>query len=206
MHESNNRNNMNKKLIIFVMMASLTLLFAETKYEPKYKGTYIPLAAYTEIINTKSYYNAILATKGADFYTVLAFQEDMIRSNISFHDSYAINYSDVDFSFSNKDQNFYLTDKKSGIKYIRISESVDYYEAYDLFLTENLLIKLNINGLVQNENWKIDKDQWHYSDGIQVILYSPEEWKYIGYANEKLYLLEDGEDLTKVLGKVYLPK
>ena len=68
------------------------------------------------------------------------------------------------------------------------------------------MIKLNINGLVQNEGWKIDKDQWHYSDGIQVILYSPEEWKYIGYANEKLYLLEDGEELKKVLGKVYQPK
>ena len=49
------------------------------------------------------------------------------------------------------------------------------------------------------KEWKIDKDQWHYSDDFQIILYSESSKEYVGFVDNKAYSLKDSEDLKKVI-------
>ena len=53
------------------------------------------------------------------------------------------------------------------------------------------------------KEWKIDKDQWHYSEGLQIILYSDSSKEYVGFVDNKAYSLKDSEDLKKVVDKEF---
>ena len=107
-----------------------------------------------------------------------------------------------------------MIDKKTRIKYIKISDSTDYYFAYDKFLEEIIISEIAKNNsklsledskiIFDGEEYKIDKDQWHYSENMQIILYSLRTKKYIGFSNNIAYFLKDGDELSKVLDKLVI--
>lgn len=205
---------MKKHILILFSFAVISLLFANENYSKKNQGTYIPYMMYEKVQSSKSYYEGIKATFSDKIYTVLCITDTEILSNLKFHDAYELNEYETDFSFEKRKGKLFLTDNKTGIDYIKISDKTDYYTAYDLFLKEKILkdiaknnpdIKLKEDSvIITGYEWKIDKDQWHYSDNIDLILYSPDLREYIGISDKKIYALEDAEELKKVLGKEML--
>ena len=157
---------MKKKIAILLILSSIGLLFANG-YSTKEQGTYIPLTMYETIKEWKSYYKGISATSSKDFYTVLCVTENEILSNVKFHDAFKLNNSEINFSFITKKGKKIILDNKTGIEYIKISNSTDYYSAYNDFLTDfivkplakaNPTIKLKKSIItIDGENWIIDK-------------------------------------------------
>lgn len=197
-----------KKVITFLTILSMVgLLFAAEEYSKKEQGTYIPLAMYETLNSVKSYGEAIEATAKNDIFTVLCVTENEILSNIKFHDAFRLKDADIDFQFSSKN----IVDKKTGEKYIKISGSTDYYSAYNDFLLKTVvknLAKKNPSIKVKKslitfdgKEWEIDKDQWHYSDNLQIILYCKSSNEYVGFSDNKAYTLKDSGDLKKSLDK-----
>ena len=65
---------------------------------------------------------------------------------------------------------------------------------------KNSTIKINKSVITfESEQWEIDKDQWHYSENLQIILYSKSSRKYVGFLDNKAYSLKNGSDLKKIL-------
>ncbi len=197
-----------KKVITFLTILSMVgLLFAAEGYSKKEQGTYIPLAMYETLNSVKSYGEAIEATAKNDIYTVLCVTENEILSNIKFHDAFTLKDADIDFQFSSKN----IVDKKTGEKYIKISNSTDYYAAYNDFLLKTVVRNLaNKNPSIKVKKslitfdgkvWEIDKDQWHYSDNLQIILYCKSSNEYVGFSDNKAYTLKDSGDLKKSFDK-----
>ncbi len=191
-----------KKAFILILIFCCAALTAQT---------YIPLAAYKAVCETHSYYDAITATKTKGTYTVLCIKDDEVLSNLKFHDAFKLQQNEINFSFTQEESagtilNI-LIDKNTDVSYIKISDSTDYYSAYDKFLEDNVLAEALKNAgtgaqnYMSGKEWNIDKDQWHYSEGIDIILYSRETRQYIGFSGGKLYTLKMGEQLEKVLDK-----
>ncbi len=199
---------MKRTLAIFIILTMSCLLFATENYSKKEQGTYIPVIMYEALKSSKSYSEGINLTSG-NFYTILCVTEKDILSNIKFHDAFTLKDSKIDFTFTTKKGNDFIIDNKTGNEYIKISDSTNYYSAYDDFLEKTVLkaiTKVNKNLKLKNskilfngEEWKIDKDQWHYSGKVQIILYSETSKSYIGFVDFKAYTLTDGEGLIKIL-------
>lgn len=198
-----------KKVFLFLTIILVTCCFYSCgKNEKNEQGTYIPLKMYETVKETKSYYEGIKATYDAKFYTVLCVKEDGIYSNEKFHDAYKLNPSEIDFTFSSKNK---IIDNETGIEYIKISDSIDYYSAYDKFLADTVikaiakknkkLTQEDSKVLFNNKEYNIDKDQWHYSENLQIILYTKtsKSYFYIGFVDFKPYALKDAEELKMVV-------
>ena len=204
---------MKKTFLILVILTMVCSVFAKGSSENTEQGTYIPLAMYETVEATKSYSEGIALTSSKEYYTVLCVTGTEILSDLKFHDAFQLSKDEIDFSFSSKNGKRYLTDNKTGIEYIKISDSTDYNAAYNDFLLQTVmksLAKENPNISIKNsiiifdgKEWKIDKDQWHYSDDFQIILYSESSKEFVGFANGKAYSLKDSEDLKKVMDKEF---
>lgn len=200
---------MKKKLAILLILAIGCFLFAEEKYSAKDQGTYIPVKMYEVVKSAKSYEAGIKATNSSDYYTVLCVTKSEILTNIKFHDALKLNNNEIDFEFKTKKGTKVIIDNKTGIEYIKISNSTDYYSAYNDFLEKTVLKaieKMNKNLILKTskiifngEEWQIDKDQWHYSENLQIILYSKTSKSYVGFFDFKAYTLKNGENLVKTL-------
>ncbi|MBO4508803.1 MAG: hypothetical protein J5747_09220 [Spirochaetaceae bacterium] len=191
-----------KKAFIFLLIFCCAVLAAQT---------YIPMSAYKAICETHSYYEAITASNAEDTYTVLCIKDGEVLSNLKFHDAFKLGQKEINFSFVQEESDGatldILIDKNTDIKYIKISDSTDYYAAYDKFLTDNILAEAMKNAgtgaknYLSGKEWNIDKDQWHYTKGIDIILYSRETRQYVGFSGGKLYTLQDGDALEKVIAR-----
>ena len=200
---------MKKRLLILVILTMFFSVFEKENFTNTENGSYIPLRMYKTVETTKSYSEGIVATSSSEYYTVLCISGNKIISNLKFHDSFQLNENEVDFSFSSKNGKRFLTDNKTGIKYIKISNSTDYFAAYNDFLIDTVMkelskknstIKINKSVITfESEQWEIDKDQWHYSENLQIILYSKSSRKYVGFLDNKAYSLKNGSDLKKIL-------
>ncbi len=200
---------MKRIISISIILTLSAMLFAVAKMSKRNQGTYIPLLMYETIQKTQSYSEGILACSEEGMYTVLCVTENEILSNVKFHDAFKLKDSEIDFSFKNKKGKTYLTDKRTKIEYIKISNSSDYYSVFDQFLSDNILkeiSRMNSNVMVEEDKitfnakkWRIDKDQWHYSSGIELILHSVSTDDYIGFSNGKIFTLKNGDDLKKIL-------
>lgn len=204
---------MKRKVIFVICFFCVFSLFASEKITNSKKGTYIPVNMYEEVKNSKVYYKGIEATNIKGLYTVLCITDNGILSNEKFHDSFKINENEVDFSFKSKKGKYYLIDEKTGISYIKISDSEKYYDAYNAFLKENILEKIIVeNAKIEtkemtvfvNENeYMIDKDQWHYTEGLSLIMYSKDRKTYIGLCEEDgkyyVYTLKNGDIFQKIV-------
>lgn len=205
---------MKKKFLILVILAMVYSVFAKGSSENTEQGTYIPLAMYEAVEETKSYSEGIALTSSKEYYTVLCVTENKILSDLKFHDAFQLSKNEIDFSFLSKNGKRYLTDNNTGIEYIKISDTTDYNAAYNDFLLQTVmksLAKENPNISIKNsviifdgKEWKIDKDQWHYSDDFQIILYSESSKECVGFVDNKAYSLKDSEDLKKVVDKEIL--
>lgn len=204
---------MKKTFLILVILTMVCSVFAKGSSENTEQGTYIPLAMYETIEATKSYSEGIALTSSKEYFTVLCVTENEILSDLKFHDAFQLSKDEIDFSFSSKNGERFLTDNNTGIEYIKISDSTDYNAAYNDFLFNNVMKalakenpKISIKNSVitfDGKEWKIDKDQWHYSDGLQIILYSESSKEYVGFVDNKAYSLKDAEDLKKVVDKEF---
>ena len=198
-------NVMKKNVLVLIVLAMSAQLFCKSPDSKENYGTYIPYTMYEKVLETSSYYDGIVATKSDSYYTVLCISEKGTMSNLKFHDSYA---PIVIFSFIKKSEKVFLIDEKTKIEYIKISDSTDYYAAYDEFLKQNILKKLasknsNIKVTdstitIKGKEFFVDKDQWHYSENLAIILYCRTDWQYVGFVNNKWYVLQDGDELQKV--------
>lgn len=206
---------MKKNICIFSFIVfSIFSVFTNELFISENLGTYIPYSIYENVEKTKSYYEGISASSAVDIYTVLCITEDGILSNIRFHDAYKLTDNDINFDIETIENKKFLIDKKTRIKYIKISDSTDYYFAYDKFLEKIIISEIAKNNsklsledskiIFDGEEYKIDKDQWHYSENMQIILYSLRTKKYIGFSNNIAYFLKDGDELSKVLDKLVI--
>ena len=196
---------MKKNVLVLIVLAMVTQLFCRAPYSKENYGTYIPYAMYEKVLETSSYYEGIVATKSDSYYTVLCISADGIMSNLKFHDSFAV---EGNFSFTKKSGKDFLIDEKTKIEYIKISDSTDYYASYDEFLKQNIIkklapknsnIKLTDSSItIKGKEFFVDKDQWHYSENIAIILYCVKDRQYVGFVNNKWYVLMEGDDLQKV--------
>ena len=204
---------MKKTFLILVILTMVYSVFARGSSENMEQGTYIPFAMYEAVEETKSYSEGIALTSSKEYYTVLCVTGNKILSDLKFHDAFQLSKDEIDFSFSSKNGKRFLTDNNTGIEYIKISDSTDYNAAYNDFLFNTVmkaLAKENPNISIKKsvitfdgKEWKIDKDQWHYSDDFQIILYSESSKEYVGFVDNKAYSLKDAEDLKKVLDKEF---
>ena len=200
---------MKKTFLILIILTMVYSVFARGSSENMEQGTYIPFAMYEAVEETKSYSEGIASSK--EYYTVLCVSENKILSDLKFHDAFQLSKDEIDFSFSSKNGKRFLTDNNTGIEYIKISDSTDYNAAYNDFLLNTVMKalakenpKISIKNSVitfDGKEWKIDKDQWHYSDDFQIILYSESSKEYVGFVDNKAYSLKDSEDLKKALDK-----
>ena len=198
---------MKKTFLILIILTMVYSVFARGSSENMEQGTYIPFAMYEAVEETKSYSEGIASSK--EYYTVLCVSENKILSDLKFHDAFQLSKDEIDFSFSSKNGKRFLTDNNTGIEYIKISDSTDYNAAYNDFLFNTVMKalakenpKISIKNSVitfDGKEWKIDKDQWHYSDDFQIILYSESSKEYVGFVDNKAYSLKDAEDLKKVI-------
>jgi len=205
---------MKKAFLILVILTMVCSMFAKGSSEKQEKGTYIPFAMYETVETTKSYSEGIALTSSKEYYTVLCVTENKILSDLKFHDAFQLSKDEIDFSFSSKNGKRFLTDNNTGIEYIKISDTTDYNAAYNDFLLQTVmksLAKENPNISIKNsiiifddKEWKIDKDQWHYSEGLQIILYFDSSKEYVGFVDNKAYSLKNGDDLKKVVDKEIL--
>ena len=198
---------MKKTFLILIILTMVYSVFARGSSENMEQGTYIPFAMYEAVEETKSYSEGIASSK--EYYTVLCVSENKILSDLKFHDAFQLSKDEIDFSFSSKNGKRFLTDNNTGIEYIKISDSTDYNAAYNDFLLNTVMKalakenpKISIKNSVitfDGKEWKIDKDQWHYSDDFQIILYSESSKEYVGFVDNKAYSLKNGDDLKKVI-------
>ena len=205
--------NINKLRVIFIIFA-INSLFANEILKKENHGTYIPYKMYEIVEKTKSYYKGISATNETGFYTVLCVTEKGILSNVKFHDAFMLQDNEINFAVETIEDTKFLIDEVTGIDYIKISDSTDYYFAYDKFVEEIIISEIAKNNsklsledskiIFDGEEYKIDKDQWHYSENMQIILYSLRTKKYIGFSNNIAYFLKDGDELSKVLDKLVI--
>ena len=158
---------MKKRLLILVILTMFFSVFAKENFTNTENGTYIPLRMYKTVETTKSYSEGIVATSSSEYYTVLCISGNKIISNLKFHDSFQLNEYEVDFSFSSKNGKRFLTDNKTGIKYIKISNSTDYFAAYNDFLIDTVMKELS----KKNSTIKINKS---------VITFESEQWGQAG--------------------------
>jgi len=209
-------------LIVFVLLGAMfSSLSAQGLYDKKYEGTYIPESLYDSVVKTNSYYEGIKASDKPDVYTVLSIGKQ-IFSNVKFHDSYVP--EGTKFSFEEKSNTVILTDTKTNITYRRISDSTDYYDAYSDFLMDNCMASLKGNSIdyeiiknpenastvrIFGNEWFIDKDQYHYSEGIKLILYRKNYRPYIGIIEKDgkdcFYTLKNVEELKYVPDELFQP-
>ena len=201
---------MKKTICIFSFIVfSIFSVFANELFISENLGTYIPYSMYENVEKTKSYYEGISATNETGFYTVLCVTEKGILSNVKFHDAFMLQDNEINFAVETIEDTKFLIDEVTGIDYIKISDSTDYYAAYEEFLKEMVLEEIALKNsnlrledskiFFKDEEFIIDKDQWHYSENLQIILYSKATRNYIGFLNNKAYSLMDGDELQKVL-------
>ena len=148
------RKTMKKTFLILVILTMVYSVFARGSSENTEQGTYIPLAMYEAVEETKSYSEGIALTSSKEYYTVLCVTENKILSDLKFHDAFQLSKDEIDFSFSSKNGKRFLTDNNTGIEYIKISDSTDYNAAYNDFLFNTVmkaLAKENPKELAQLE-------------------------------------------------------
>lgn len=200
---------MKKIIASFFIIFAINSLFANEILKKENHGTYIPYKMYEIVEKTKSYYKGISATNETGFYTVLCVTEKGILSNVKFHDAFMLQDNEINFAVETIEDTKFLIDEVTGIDYIKISDSTDYYAVYEEFLKEMVLEEIALKNsnlrledskiFFKDEEFIIDKDQWHYSENLQIILYSKATRNYIGFLNNKAYSLMDGDELQKVL-------
>ena len=200
---------MKKSVLICLIFSLCCAVFG---YPKEFEGTFIPEIFHEEILKTKSYGDAIKNTLKNDMYDVLCLRDGAIDYNVKFHDAARVFGSD--FAFNEDDHGQFLIDNKTGQKYIKISDSKDYYDAfseylYKYVLAENLPevfgtnLELKDGFIFQNKAWKVDRDKWHYlEDDLILIFYNRQTREYIGIVRENgeavACPLKDGVELGKV--------
>jgi hypothetical protein len=134
----------------------------------------------------------------------------MVYSNLRFHDQFAISPKDVKlFKFNESKEIIELTDK-NGFKYIKISEDINYYRAYRIYVNDYFFTILNKfrqtmisktdDGFIFNgKRWIINLDILNYpKDDNFMYFYEKMNGEYLGikYLENKIefYSLEPDED------------
>jgi hypothetical protein len=99
-------------------------------------GTYAPVLFINEFEKTNNYREAMAINKNR-YYDVICINKNTVYSNFNFHDQYAISSSDVRlFTFGNNNGKMELTDK-DGYVYIKISDDLNYYRVYGLYVNNH---------------------------------------------------------------------
>lgn len=212
-----------KKVFTTIAVLCISMCaFAQKKIEKNYQGTYIPASVYNKIISTESYYKGFNYALDKNAYTVFGVEEDKINSNNKFHDAFVLKNEDVEgFKFEEKNGNQYINDTKTNISYIKISNDTNYRNAYDAFIIENVLMNSsskntkfkiiesnNLKVIVNEIKYTIVKDQYLYSDDVDLILYSKDKGKYICVSKENgknvwYESIEGTEDLKRAKGNKF---
>lgn len=204
-------------LIVGLILWFSIIAFTDDLYPSKYEGTYIPVVFKDILEASESYYQSINKTKGIKFYDVLCLRKNKIYSNLKFHDAFQLNDTKVDFTYLEDNNIYYIIDNQTFVQYIKISDSTDYYSAYQQYLCKTILSKNIPDGFTEiaindigfiylNKVWKIDLDQYHYGDDVLLILYNDGgNGEYLALVKENhttdLYRMKYGEDLFQILDR-----
>ena len=200
-----------KKIFFLILLSIISVMiysqsFNVHDFSDNKMGTYMPVLFINEFIRTNNYYEAMLINQNR-YYDVLCINKNIVYSNLKFHDQYAIKPSDVNlFTFNENNE---LIDN-NGYKYIKISDDLNYYRAYRLYLNNHFFVILNrINqniilktddGFIFNEKrWILNLDILNYpQDDNFMYFYEQRNGEYIGIqyiGNElRFYNLEPDEN------------
>jgi hypothetical protein len=171
-------------------------------------GTCAPVLFINELERTNNYREAMALNKNR-YYDIICINKNIVYSNLNFHDQYAISPNDVRlFTFSKNNGKTVLIDK-NGYKYIKISDNLNYYRAYGIYVNNhffkilnnfhNNIIKTDDGFIYNGKKWIINLDLLNYPvDDNFMYYYEGRNGEYIGIqyiGNEiKFYNLEPDED------------
>ena len=142
-------------------------------------GTYMPIILINELNRSNSFRDAMLINNKR-YYDVICINKNIVYSNLSFNDQYAIEANIVEkFTFYENNGIIELTDQ-NGFSYMKISEKINYYMAYRKYLTNYYFSKININqNILLNENgFMHNEEQWivnlsirNYPEKINIMFF-----------------------------------
>lgn len=117
--------------------------------EEQYVGTYLPKEFIETLHNTKSYVKSMNSKPNGNH--IIAVEKNIVYGDDDYYDQYAYPKEDVEtFVFENENNEMVLI--YDGNKYLRISNSPDYYEAMMPFVLKNIFENYkNINMISYNK-------------------------------------------------------
>jgi hypothetical protein len=159
-----------------ILVSLSTLVFPQNFYVPDFQdemmGTYMPAVFIGEFTRTNNYYLA-MSINNSRYYDVICINKNIVYSNLSFHDQFAINADDVKlFTFTRNNGLLELTDK-NGYRYIKISDDTNYYRAYRNYvnnhfftildrISQNIVKKTEDGFIFDERRWLINLDVYNY--------------------------------------------
>lgn len=206
---------MSKKFFIlsFIFVAFFNILFAN-EYDSVYCGTYIPEDFDNAIKNTQSYYEGIKATQGDKYYSVLVLTPNNVWINIKFHDKAQFEFSEIDFSFEEEYGQTILTDNIMNVRYVKISDSTDYYKIFNEYIFTNIYLQSPIKSFeitnrgdntirIWNTTWYMVTDFYAYPENAKLLFYSETDGFYLAISEVNglnyLYTVLNTSDIQKKL-------
>ncbi len=165
--------NMKKKVLLIAIVLNTLVInsnaVSETTFAVKitdtyYFGTYLPEEYLKEMSEKESHSKAINIRKVNKYHDVLFITENIVYSDVRFHDQYAIPADQVNKFQYRKENNDYLIIDDKGNTYLRIDNSKESYlravQEYVLMQLFNILfskiadtnISLDGNAIIVNKN------------------------------------------------------
>ena len=162
--------------VFFVFILISKELYSQNFNVPDFQvekiGTYVPLLFINEFIKSNNYKEAMQFNKQI-YYDIIAINKNIVYSNLQFHDQFTIKPEIVKtFVFNNINGIYELIDN-NGYKYVKISNDINYYRAFRIYVNnhfqnilnnfvQNVIIKTD-EGFIYNEKmWIINLDVKNY--------------------------------------------
>lgn len=197
-------------ILLFLSIMAYSQNFNVPDFSNDKIGTYMPILFINEFNKTNNYREAMSINKNR-YYDVICINKNIVYTNLSFHDQGAIIADEVKlFIFNEKNGVKELTDK-NGYKYIKISDDLDYYKAYRLYINnhffnilkkynQDIVIKTDDGFMYNNKKWILNLDVLNYPQNDNFMyFYERRNGEYIGvqYINNeiKFYSLEPDEEI-----------
>ena len=204
---------LNKVIFSVILLFLSIMVYPQNFIVPDFSnekiGTYMPVLFITEFARTNNYREAMLINQNN--YYVISINKNIVYSNNKFHDQFAIKPEDVKlFSFNERNGVMELMDK-NGYKYMKISDNVNYYQVYRLYInnhffnilnkfSQNVIVKTDDGFMYNNKKWIINLDILNYPQSNNFMyFYEKRNGEYIGIQyirNEiQFYTLEPDEEI-----------
>jgi hypothetical protein len=185
-----------KKIIFSVILLFLSVMIYSQNFNvPDFSndkiGTYMPILFINEFNRTNNYREAMIINQNR-YYDVVCINKNIVYSNLNFHDQFAIKPDDVKLFTFNENNGIIKLIDRNGYKYIKISDDLNYYNVYRIYINnhifnilnkfhQNIIVKTDDGLLYNGKRWIINLDIQNYpKDDNFMYFYEQQNGEYIG--------------------------